>query len=177
MSVCVPSTPAQMFHMLRRQMLRDFRKPLIVMTPKSLLRQKEAGSAATELSAGGFRPVRDDDSIGAAGKVRTVVCCSGKVYYDLHEARGDDPTIALVRVELLYPWPQSAMASLRAKFAAAEFVWCQEEPANMGAWTFVRDRFDWARSATRRAAASPATGSSPKHKAEQAAVVQAALRR
>ncbi|MFN9705262.1 MAG: 2-oxoglutarate dehydrogenase E1 component, partial [Planctomycetota bacterium] len=98
------------------------------------------------------------------------------VYYDLADARGDDRGVALVRVELLYPWPATAMAALRARYPAAKFVWCQEEPANMGAWTFVRDRFDWAARATRRAAASPATGSSHKHKAEQAAWIAAALR-
>jgi 2-oxoglutarate dehydrogenase E1 component len=146
------------------------------MTPKSLLRQKEAGSHADELAAGGFQPVRDDASIADASRVTRVVCCSGKVYYDLVEERGDDRSVALVRVELLYPWPATAMAALRARYPAAKFVWCQEEPANMGAWTFVRDRFDWAGKATRRAAASPATGSSHKHKAQQAALVEAALR-
>jgi multifunctional 2-oxoglutarate metabolism enzyme len=175
--VANPSCAASYFDLLRAQAVDPDKKPLIVMTPKSLLRQKEAGSAANELAVGGFRPVRDDASIADAAKVRTVVCCSGKVYYDLAEARGSDPTIALVRVELLYPWPASAMTALRARYRAAAFVWCQEEPANMGAWTFVRDRFDWQRHATRRAAASPATGSSPKHKAEQAAVVAAALGR
>jgi multifunctional 2-oxoglutarate metabolism enzyme len=174
--VANPSCAGSYFQLLRAQALDSERKPLIVMTPKSLLRQKEAGSSADELAAGGFHPVRDDASIPDAGKVKRVVCCSGKVYYDLVDARGDDRTVALVRVELLYPWPASTMAALRSKYGKAEFVWCQEEPANMGAWTFVRDRFAWTRGVSRRASASPATGNSQKHKAEQAAVVAAALR-
>ena len=174
--VANPSCAASYFQLLMAQALDADRKPLVVMTPKSLLRQKEAGSTADELAHGGFQQVRDDASIVDAASVTRVVCCSGKVYYDLADARGDDRSVALVRVELLYPWPATAMASLRARYPAAKFVWCQEEPANMGAWTFVRDRFDWAARATRRAAASPATGSSHKHKAEQAALIAAALR-
>ncbi|MFN9276625.1 MAG: multifunctional oxoglutarate decarboxylase/oxoglutarate dehydrogenase thiamine pyrophosphate-binding subunit/dihydrolipoyllysine-residue succinyltransferase subunit [Planctomycetota bacterium] len=174
--VANPSCAASYFQLLMAQALDADRKPLVVMTPKSLLRQKEAGSAADELAHGGFQQVRDDASIVDAAGVTRVVCCSGKVYYDLVDARGDDRSVALVRVELLYPWPATAMAALRARYPAAKFVWCQEEPANMGAWTFVRDRFDWAARATRRAAASPATGSSHKHKAEQAALIAAALR-
>ena len=174
--VANPSCAASYYQLLVAQALDGDRKPLVVMTPKSLLRQKEAGSHADELAAGGFQPVRDDASIADASRVTRVVCCSGKVYYDLVEERGDDRSVALVRVELLYPWPATAMAALRARYPASKFVWCQEEPANMGAWTFVRDRFDWAGKATRRAAASPATGSSHKHKAQQAALVEAALR-
>ena len=93
------------------------------------------------------------------------------------EARGDDPTIAIVRAELLYPWPKSGLDALRQRYGDAEFVWCQEEPENMGSWQFVRDRFEWAGKATRRAAASPATGSLQRHKAEQSAVVANALRK
>jgi 2-oxoglutarate dehydrogenase E1 component len=173
--VANPSCAASYFQLLRAQACDPDKKPLIVMTPKSLLRQKEAGSSIDELTVGGLAAVRDDARQPAAAGVKRVVCCSGKVYYDLLGALGDDPTVALVRVELLYPWPASAMAALRAKYAAADFVWCQEEPANMGAWTYVRDRFDWAGRATRPAAASPATGSLQRHKAEQAAVVRKAL--
>ena len=175
--VANPSNAASTFHLLRAQALDPDRKPLVVMTPKSLLRQKDAGAAPSELATGGFAPVLDDPRITARAAVRRVVCCSGKVYYDLVAARGDDRSVALVRVELLYPWPAAAMVALRAQYPKAEFVWCQEEPANMGAWTFVRDRFAWTRGACRPAAASTATGSSLRHKAEQAAVAAAALGR
>jgi 2-oxoglutarate dehydrogenase E1 component len=176
--VANPSCAASYFQLLRAQALDPQRKPLVVMTPKSLLRQKEAGSASQELAAGGFLPVRDDPTISpaAAAQVERVVCCSGKVYYDLLAARPAGHKLALVRLELLYPFPATALAALRARYPRAAFVWCQEEPANMGAWTYLRDRFPWASAATRRAAASPATGSSAKHKSEQAALVAAALR-
>jgi 2-oxoglutarate dehydrogenase E1 component len=173
--VANPSCAASYYHLLRAQALAGDPKPLVVMTPKSLLRQKEAGSLPDELAAGQFLTVRDDPAIADPAAVRRVVCCSGKVYYDLLEARGADRSVALVRVELLYPWPASAMQVLQARYGAAPFVWCQEEPANMGAWTFVRDRFDWAGCATRRAAASPATGSLQKHRAEQQALIAQAL--
>ncbi|MBX3463489.1 MAG: multifunctional oxoglutarate decarboxylase/oxoglutarate dehydrogenase thiamine pyrophosphate-binding subunit/dihydrolipoyllysine-residue succinyltransferase subunit [Planctomycetes bacterium] len=174
--VANPTTAASYHHLLRAQALAGEQKPLVVMTPKSLLRMKEAGSAAEELATGRFAAVLDDGAADPAA-VQRVVCCSGKVYYDLLEARGDDRGVALVRIELLYPWPAAAMQAVRARYPAATFVWCQEEPANMGAWTFVRDRFDWAARASRRAAASPATGSLQKHKAEQQALVAAALGR
>ncbi len=174
--VANPSNAASYWQLLRAQALDTDRKPLVVMTQKSLLRQKDAGCAADELAVAGFATVRDDATIDNAAAVTRVVCCSGKVYYDLLQARGEARTVALVRVELLYPWPLSAMTALRAKYGKAKFVWCQEEPANMGAWTFVRDRWQWASCSSRRAAASPATGSLQKHKAEQAALVAAALR-
>ncbi|HEX5050674.1 MAG TPA: multifunctional oxoglutarate decarboxylase/oxoglutarate dehydrogenase thiamine pyrophosphate-binding subunit/dihydrolipoyllysine-residue succinyltransferase subunit [Planctomycetota bacterium] len=173
--VANPSCAASYYHLLRAQAIDAERKPLVVMTPKSLLRQKDAGSAPEELAQGAFLPVRDDANIADPAAVRRVVCCSGKVWYDLVDARGADTSVALVRVELLYPWPGAAFAALRERYAAAEFAWCQEEPANMGAWTFVRDRWPWAAVAARRAAASPATGSLQKHKAEQLAVVEKAL--
>jgi multifunctional 2-oxoglutarate metabolism enzyme len=174
--VANPSTAASYYQLLRAQALDPERRPLVVMTQKSLLRQKEAGSSLVELAGTPFQPVLDDASIEQPKKVRRVVCCSGKVYYDLVAARGDDRTVALVRCELLYPWPRSAMGELQQRYAGADFVWCQEEPANMGAWTFVRDRFEWKASATRRAAASPATGSLQTHKAEQQVIVEKALR-
>jgi 2-oxoglutarate dehydrogenase E1 component len=173
--VANPSSAASYYLLLRAHALDQEKKPLIVMTPKSLLRQKEAGSRPEELAAGMFEPVRDDATVTKPGAVRRVVCCSGKVYYDLLDARGDDRSVALVRLELLYPWPASAMQALRERYGKAEFVWCQEEPANMGAWTFVRDRFDWSGSSMRRAAASPATGSLQKHKAEQLALAAEAI--
>jgi len=175
--VAMPSCAATYYHLLRAQALDPDRKPLVVMTTKSLLRQKDAGSSLAELSEHGFRPVLDDESIADPKQVTRVVVCSGKVYYDLKAARGDDRSIALVRTELLYPWPKSGLQALQKRYAKAEFVWCQEEPENMGSWQFVRDRFDWAGKATRKAAASPATGSLQRHKAEQAAVVANALRK
>jgi len=147
------------------------------MTTKSLLRQKEAGSALADLADEQFAGVLDDPAIDEPAGVTRVVVCSGKVYYDLLHARGEDRTIALVRCELLYPFPASELAKLRQRYGDAEFVWCQEEPANMGAWTFLRDRFAWAGSASRPPAASPATGLLQVHKAEQAALVAEALGR
>jgi 2-oxoglutarate dehydrogenase E1 component len=149
------------------------------MTPKSLLRMKEAGSPAAELSQTGFQPVRDDAMFSPGGrdasKVRRVVACSGKVYYDLEEARGDRDDVAIVRLELLYPFPETPLHDLRNKYRSAQWVFCQEEPQNMGAWTFVRDLFPWVGNACRPAAASPATGSLQRHKQEQADVVKRAL--
>jgi 2-oxoglutarate dehydrogenase complex dehydrogenase (E1) component-like enzyme len=173
--VANPSTPAQYFHLLRAQALDPMRKPLVVMTPKSLLRQKNAGSTPQELAAGGFTPVLDDPRAGSAGRVARVVCCSGKVYYDLLEARGGDVATALVRVELLYPWPRSIMAELRRRYGKAKWIWCQEEPANMGAWSHVRALEEWHGYAGRPAAASPATGSLQRHKQEQQDLVAQAL--
>jgi 2-oxoglutarate dehydrogenase E1 component len=178
--VANPSCAASYYHLLRAQALDSERKPLVVMTPKSLLRQKEAGAGPEELASQPFLPVRDDARFAdgaAAARVQRVIACSGKVYYDLVEARGDDAGTAIVRIELLYPWPASAVEAVRRRYPGAAWIWCQEEPANMGAWTFVRDRLPWAGTAMRRAAASPATGSLPKHKAEQQAVVTAALGR
>jgi len=174
--VAVPSTPASYCHLLRAQALDGDKKPLVVMTPKSLLRMKEAGSPAAALATGAFQPVIDDPAFADGGaKVARVVCCSGKVYYDLLSARPADAAVALVRFELLYPWPAAAMAALRARYAHAEWIWCQEEPANMGAWSHVRVLAEWGACVSRRAAASPATGSLQLHKAEQADLVQRAL--
>ena len=173
--VAMPSCAASYYHLLRAQALDADKKPLVVMTTKSLLRQKDAGSPLAELSEHGFKPVIDDAHVDQPTAVRRVVVCSGKVYYDLVAARGDARDVAIVRCELLYPWPGSALQALQRRYAKAEFVWCQEEPENMGAWQFVRDRLAWSDRATRRAAASPATGSLQRHKAEQQAVVAKAL--
>ena len=175
MRVAMPSCSASYHHLLRAQALDPDCKPLIVMTTKSLLRQRMAGSTLADLTDHAFRAVLDDDAIDKPAAVKRVVVCSGKVYYDLLAARGDDRSIALVRCELLYPWPQSMLAALQARYSKAKFVWCQEEPENMGSWQFVRDRFTWHSRSTRRAAASPATGSLLRHKAEQAALVAVAL--
>ncbi|MCB9879558.1 MAG: multifunctional oxoglutarate decarboxylase/oxoglutarate dehydrogenase thiamine pyrophosphate-binding subunit/dihydrolipoyllysine-residue succinyltransferase subunit [Planctomycetes bacterium] len=176
--VAMPSSAQSYHHLLRAQALDPEKKPLVVMTTKSLLRQRDAGSPLADLVEHAFLPVLDDPTIADPGAVRRVVVCSGKVYYDLLAARADvlasrgaAQNVALVRCELLYPWPASALQALRQRYPAAEFVWCQEEPRNMGAWQFVRDRFAWDGVASRRAAASPATGSLQRHKAEQAALV------
>jgi len=136
--VCVPTTPSQVFHMLRRQMIRPLRKPLIVMTPKSLLRHPEAVSSLTELSEGGFEMVLDetDSDIEPAG-VKRIVLCSGKIYYDLRAKRREEgiKDVAILRLEQLYPFPKDLLHAVLKQYKDyEEVVWCQEEPKNMGAW-------------------------------------------
>jgi len=136
MLVCVPSTPAQAFHMLRRQLHMTTRKPLVVMSPKSLLRHKLAVSSLDELANGQFQRLIPDTT-ATANKVKRVVLCSGKVYYDLLEAvqKQAITDVALVRVEQLYPFPRTELTAELKRFAAAtEIIWCQEEPQNQGAW-------------------------------------------
>lgn len=139
MQVCQPSNAAQMFHLLRRQMLRPYRKPLIVMTPKSLLRAKQASVPLSALTTGGFVALIDETAV--LGNVRRVVLCSGKVYYDLLAAREQRGTndIALVRIEQLYPFPRLELSALFTAYATAtEVVWLQEEPQNQGAWFAIQ---------------------------------------
>jgi 2-oxoglutarate dehydrogenase E1 component len=178
------SVPAQYFHLLRRQMRRRFRAPLVVFTPKSLLRDPRAASPVEALTSGRFAEVLDDPTRPSPEGVRRVLLCTGKVYYDLAarqaERRSDT---ALVRVEQLYPWPDAALAeAIRRYPQTARVGWVQEEPANMGAWTFVRERIQDALPpgtelfyAGRPASASPAVGSGRLHRAEQAALVAAAF--
>jgi 2-oxoglutarate dehydrogenase E1 component len=185
MQVCVPSTPSQMFHMLRRQMLRKFRKPLIVMTPKSLLRHKMSVSPLQRLSDGRFELVIPEvESIDPA-KTRRVVFCSGKVYYDLLESRqvhGID-NVALVRIEQLYPFPIPEFATTLEQYPHVEdVVWCQEEPQNQGAWYQIRHRLQEPLQehqhlyyAGRPSAAAPASGIFKVHLQQQQALVEAAL--
>ena len=140
MLVCVPSTPAQAFHMLRRQMRMDTRKPLIVMSPKSLLRHKLAVSTLDELANGEFQHLISDTTAKDINNVKRVVLCSGKVYYDLLEdvtKRGQED-VALVRVEQLYPFPRPALVAELKKYGKADVVWCQEEPMNQGAWYQIK---------------------------------------
>ena len=135
--VCVPTTPAQMFHMIRRQIVMSTRKPLIVMTPKSLLRNKASTSTLEELASGGFQLVIDDERIVEKKQVKRVVLCSGKVYYDLMDALTETPAgdIAVVRVEQLYPIPHEELSFIFNSYPAdCEIAWCQEEPRNQGAW-------------------------------------------
>ncbi|MGD8796708.1 MAG: 2-oxoglutarate dehydrogenase E1 component, partial [Thiohalophilus sp.] len=137
MQVCVPSHSAQIFHLLRRQMLRHCRRPLIVMTPKSLLRLPEAARPLRELSHGKFYRVIDDEQVDKRDKVTRIILCSGKVYYDLDRQRNNDQRedVAIIRIEQLYPFPEKALkAALKRYPNAREFIWCQEEPMNQGAW-------------------------------------------
>ncbi len=190
MAVCNLTTPANYFHALRRQLKRNFRKPLVVFTPKSLLRHKLAVSPLHEMATGGaFRFVIPEiDLIAPAENVRRVVLCSGKVYYDLLAERRERNVndVAILRIEQLYPFPEKTLERLLAPYRNAEVIWCQEEPENMGAWRFVDRRIETAlgrlegkakrpRYAGRAAAASPATGSARTHATEQAALVADAL--
>jgi 2-oxoglutarate dehydrogenase E1 component len=185
MQVCVPSTPAQMFHMLRRQMVRPLRKPLIVMTPKSLLRHPLAVSRLEELGTGGFYPLIDEIDDLRPSAVTRIVLCSGKVYYDLlksrREAKAD--SVAIVRLEQLYPFPSDEYEAILRKYSNAhEVVWCQEEPQNQGGWYQIRHRLQSKLSerhellyAGRAGAAAPATGISALHEQQQKNLVTAAL--
>ncbi|HEY7424051.1 MAG TPA: 2-oxoglutarate dehydrogenase E1 component, partial [Gemmataceae bacterium] len=181
MQVCYPSTPAQYFHLLRRQMKRNFRKPLVVMTPKSLLRLKTASSPLDEFVEGRFHEVLDDTEVDPA-RVRRVVLCSGKVYYDLLERRTEAKAndVALVRVEQFYPFPEEPLKRALARYRRArEWVWAQEESQNMGGWSFMEPRLR-AQGHTveyvgRDASASPATGSLGVHRREQKELTEAAI--
>jgi len=179
--VCNPTTPAQLFHLLRRQMKRDFRKPLVVMTPKSLLRHPLAVSTLDELSTGSFREaIADSDDFKEA--VRVLVC-TGKIYYELLEKRNESGNrdTAILRIEQLYPFPRDRMREAAAACSRArEWRWVQEEPRNMGAWEFVRSRLGALAGSEihyvgRAAAASPAVGHMKIHKEEQAAVIERAF--
>ena len=183
MQVCVPSTPAQMFHMLRRQMLRPFRKPLIVMTPKSLLRHELSVSSLADLSHNSFANIIDEIDEIEPAQTQRVVFCSGKVYFDLLKARrlAAQHDVAIVRIEQLYPFPVEEYQAVLTRYANAELVWCQEEPQNQGAWYQIRHRLqDLALPRTvyyagRAAAAAPATGVAKLHEAEQRRLVETAL--
>ena len=185
MQVCVPTTPAQMFHMMRRQMLRACRKPLIVMTPKSLLRHKMAVSTLDDLSNGHFHLVIPDTTAGNAKKVKRVVFCSGKVYYDLVEeaAKREISDVAILRVEQLYPFPRAEAKDELAKYPVAkEVIWCQEEPMNQGAWYQIKHHLQAITSskqtvtyAGRARSPAPACGHLARHLAEQAELVEQAL--
>ena len=186
MQVCQPTTPAQIFHLLRRQMIRTFRKPLVIMTPKSLLRNKEAVSPLQDLARGGFQTVIPDTTADLDAKVvKKVVLCTGKVYYDLLLARRERELrdVALLRVEQLYPFPHKALESELKKYPAlTQVVWCQDEPQNQGAWFFVQHHVQDALKdgqrlsyAGRPASASPAVGYYDKHYAQQKDLLTAAL--
>src|ERR1700736_6565060 len=183
MQVCNLTTSAQYFHVLRRQMKRDFIKPLIIMTPKSLLHADFASARAEEFIKGKFEEILGSSEVGPANKVSRVILCSGKVYYDLLNYRAEKKidNAAIIRIEQLYPLHEKKLKSMVNAFSkTAQIVWCQEEPENMGAWTFMEPRLrkmlgrDIAY-AGRDASASPAVGSLARHKREQACLVRDAF--
>jgi 2-oxoglutarate dehydrogenase E1 component len=187
--VCNITNPANFFHALRRQLISKDRKPLVVMSPKSLLRHKLAVSTLSEFSDLNFRPLIEENSkLVAAEKIRKVIFCSGKVYYDLFEAREAKKIndIAIIRLEQLYPFPKEEVKAELKKYKNAQIIWCQEEPKNMGAWKFIDDLIEEslietkhkssrAKYVGRIASASPATGYASYHAREQKALIEEAL--
>jgi len=191
------TTPANYFHILRRQLHRSFRKPRVLMTPKSLLRHKMAVSRLEEMGNGSsfHRCLWDDAQYGNSdlelrpdGEIKRVVLCSGKVYFDLLEARDEQELsdVYLLRLEQFYPFPAQSLVGELKRFPKAEVVWCQEEPKNQGGWSFVEPNLEWVLTrigskwkrpaySGRPAAASPATGLAKTHKAQQDALVNDAL--
>ncbi len=185
MQVCIPTTPAQIFHLLRRQMLRPYRKPLIVMTPKSLLRHKLAVSTLEDLTDGYFQPIISETEEIDCLQVTRLILCSGKIYYDLLEARNEAELnqIAIVRIEQLYPFPSALFKTEIAKYPQLKkVIWCQEEPKNQGAWYQTKHHFlDYLppgmtlQYCGRRASAAPAVGHFSEHIKQQKEVIQTAL--
>ncbi|MBT8327920.1 MAG: 2-oxoglutarate dehydrogenase E1 component [Bacteroidia bacterium] len=179
MQVMNITTPANLFHAFRRQIKRDFRKPLVIMSPKSLLRHPKCVSTTEEFTKGAFQEVIDDNYVDPK-KVTKVNFCSGKIYYELLEKQQNDKRkdVAIVRLEQLYPMPEKQMAEIFKKYNKASFCWVQEEPKNMGAWMHIL-RYDWPKQFTentRRSSASPATGYAAVHKKEQQAIIDAAFK-
>jgi 2-oxoglutarate decarboxylase len=184
MRVSVPTTPANYFHLLRRQALSTKKKPLVVFTPKSLLRHRLCVSSVSDFTDHEFRPVLGDPVVGDPSKVKRVLLCSGKIFYDLLQARNERKTddVAILRVEQLYPLPVDELRAALGQYPNAEdFAWVQEEPANQGAWSFIAlnllEHLEGVRlrRISRPAAAAPAVGSTKMHDVEQAALVEAAL--
>jgi len=182
--LAIPTTPANYFHLLRRQALSPKRKPLIVFTPKSLLRHRDCVSSLEEFTNGRFQPVLEDTSVTDPAAIRRVLLCSGKVYYDLVEARAERgiTDTAIIRLELLYPLPVEEVRAALARFPnAQDFAWVQEEPANQGAWSHIAlnllEHLEGVplRRISRPAAAAPATGSTIVHEQEQATLLEAAF--
>ncbi|NVJ62190.1 MAG: 2-oxoglutarate dehydrogenase E1 component [Gammaproteobacteria bacterium] len=184
MQVCIPSTPAQVFHMLRRQMIRNWRTPLIVMSPKSLLRHRLATSSPEEITSGKFETVIDEIDNLNKDNVKRIVMCSGKVFYDLLEKRRAEELddVAIIRIEQLYPFPKHLKEVIAQYKNAEKFIWCQEEPKNQGAWYSSRHNFQasvpkkgFVEYAGRSASAAPATGHASKHVEQQRKLVETAL--
>jgi len=185
MQICQPTTASQIFHLLRRQVVRQLRKPLVIMTPKSLLRNKDATSPLVEFTKGSFQTVIPEQNDGIVGeKVKRVIVCSGKVYYDLVKKREDKKAsdVAIMRIEQLYPFPHKAFAAEMKKYPnATEVVWCQDEPQNQGAWFFIQHQIhenmlegQKLGYAGRPASASPAVGYAHLHQDQQKALLDQA---
>ncbi|MEL7267417.1 MAG: 2-oxoglutarate dehydrogenase E1 component, partial [Planctomycetota bacterium] len=182
--VCQPTTPAQYFHLLRRQVQRKWRKPLVVLTPKSLLRHKMVVSDEVDFTDGEFRKILPDDRISNENAKR-ILLCTGKVYYDLLERREEMglDNVVIQRIEELYPLPaEQLVESLKGADKGCQVIWVQEEPRNMGAWPFVKAHFEAPiaqhysfRCLSREASASPSTGSLQAHKMEQEELIEAAF--
>ena len=188
MQIVQPTTASQIFHVLRRQMVRNLRKPLVIMTPKSLLRNKDAASPLSEFTKGSFQtviPEQNQDVVRNAAKVKRVIACSGKVYYDLVKRRTEMESldVAILRIEQVYPFPHKAFAAELKRFPkATEIVWCQDEPQNQGAWFFIQhniheNMLDGQRLgySGRAASASPAVGYSHLHQEQQKSLVDGAF--
>jgi len=185
LTVCYPSTPAQYFHLLRRQTRAGMERPLVIMTPKSLLRLPAAASSLDQLTSGGFQPIIDDAAIVDPGLVNRILFCSGKVFYDLNEARkkSDEQRVSIVRLEQFYPFPLTRLREIIQRYPnATQLAWVQEEPRNMGGWNFMEERLENLLERCNRPlyigrapSASPATGSYAIHQLEQAKLVQEAL--
>ena len=185
--VVYPTTPAQCFHMMRRQVLRKWRKPLIVMSPKSLLRHLECVSSLEELAEGSWQRIIPDSHVNENREINKVMLCTGKIYYELdkeRDARGASD-VAILRVEQLYPLRDSQIMEALAPYKeGTKVVWVQEEPENMGAWRHItynhgeaiRSKFNWSFS-SRPASASPATGSGSSHRKEQEILIGKAFDR
>jgi 2-oxoglutarate dehydrogenase E1 component len=179
--VCQPSTTAQYFHLLRRQVHAGFRKPLIVMTPKSLLRNPLAVSAVEQLTAGGFRGVLDDPE--ADPSAATIIFCSGKIYYELLQRRRDlkRTDLAILRLEQFYPFPQPHLKLVLTRYKQAQrWAWVQDEPENMGGWSFVRPRLEAFTGKPftyigRKEASTPATGFPHIYRRDQAEIIDRAV--
>jgi len=183
--VCNVTTPAQIFHLLRRQVLRPYRKPLIVMSPKNLLRHPAAVSSLADLTAGSFRHIIPDESGRDPKKIDRVLLCSGKIYYDLATARDERKldNVAIVRIEQFYPLRRDEiLEALSVYNEGVSVIWVQEEPRNMGAWQFISrnipplilSSFKWS-GVSRPFSASPATGSASRHKLEHTRLIEEAL--
>jgi 2-oxoglutarate dehydrogenase E1 component len=185
MQIVQPTTASQIFHVLRRQMVRNLRKPLVIMTPKSLLRNKDATSPLSEFTKGSFQTIIPENKELKADKVKRVIACSGKVYYDLVKKREEKAhdDVAILRVEQLYPFPHKAFAAELKKYPhATEVLWCQDEPQNQGAWFFVQhyihenmlegQKLGYS---GRAASASPAVGYAHLHQEQQKALVEGAF--
>jgi 2-oxoglutarate dehydrogenase E1 component len=181
--VCNLTTAAQYFHVLRRQMKRDFVKPLIIMTPKSLLRSEQASSRTEDFTTGSFAEILGAPEVAPPEKIERVILCSGKVYFDLLNYRVAEKitNAAIVRMEQLYPFAEEKLRAVLKPFRQAQkFVWCQEESQNMGAWTYIEPRLRALLGreipyAGRNASASPAVGALALHKREQACVIAEAF--